>query len=173
MESISNGHKGSPISSHTQTFVVVRHRFPVLLRKGFKLIQPLLESCSVGVLDQQCFFLFPECVDLFRQRFVPLLDIDIAYIYVSAPIKAIRCKCRIEVTNIPVDVGEDDGYVLDEAFCSKAYRRYMDLKMEKCFDNPMLGYQMLLMNGLSGPIRSQRRVPLQLQKYLENIQLKK
>ena len=95
---------------------------------------------------------------------------DIAYIYVSAPVKAIRCKCRIDSVNIPFDIGEDEGYVLDEAFCSKSYRRYMDLVLLECYNNnPMLSYQMLLMNGLNGPIRSQRRVIPKLETYLGSI----
>ena len=95
---------------------------------------------------------------------------DVAYIYVTAPVKAIRCKCLVRETDIPFDVGDDDGYVLDESFCSKSYRRYMDLVlMERYDDNPMLSFQMLLMNGLNGTIRSQRKVPQSLEKYLASI----
>lgn len=32
---------------------------------------------------------------------------DIAYIYVTAPIKAIRCKCLITMTDIPFNIGND------------------------------------------------------------------
>ena len=95
---------------------------------------------------------------------------DIAYIYVTSPVKAIRCKCRIENVDIPFDIGEDDGYVLNEAFCSKSYRRYMDLVLvERYDDNPMLSFQMLLMNGLNGTIRSQRKASESLVKYLSSI----
>lgn len=95
---------------------------------------------------------------------------DVAYIYVTAPVKAIRCKCLIRETNIPFDAGDDDGYVLDESFCSKSYRRYMDLVLVECYDyNPMLSFQMLLMNGLAGTIRSQRRATPRLESYLESI----
>ena len=94
---------------------------------------------------------------------------DIAYIYVSSPVKAICCKCVIEEVNIPFDVGEDDGYVLDETFCSKQHRRYMDLRLLEDYDDPMLGYAMLKMNGLTSPIRSQRRVPDQVAKYIATV----
>lgn len=94
---------------------------------------------------------------------------DIAYIYVTAPVKAIRCKCRVDAVNIPMDIGEDDGYVIDEAFCSKAYRRYMDLRLLEEYDTPALGYQVLLLNGLGGPIRSQRRASQELEAYLRAI----
>ena len=95
---------------------------------------------------------------------------DIAYIYVTAPEKAIRCKCVIEDVDIPFDIGEDDGYVLDENFCAKSYRRYMDLRLIECYESsPMLGFQMLLMNGLTGTIRSQRRASSELEAYLKSI----
>ncbi len=94
---------------------------------------------------------------------------DIAYIYVSAPGKQIRCKCLVEAVDIPVDIGEDDGYVLDETFCSKSYRRYMDLMLLERYDTPMLGYHLLLMNGLSGPIRSQRKAPSQLEDFINAV----
>ena len=92
---------------------------------------------------------------------------DIAYLYVSAPVKAIRCKCRIEAVIIPADIGDDDGYVIDEGFCAKTHRRYMELRLEKIYDNPLLDYHALLMNGLSGPIRSQRRAPESLVDYFK------
>lgn len=91
---------------------------------------------------------------------------DIAYIYVTAPVKEIRCKCIVEAVNVPADVGDDDGYVLDEEFCSKSYRRYMELKLVDVYSTPALGYHFLLMNGLSGPIRSQRKVSPALEKYI-------
>ncbi len=95
---------------------------------------------------------------------------DVAYIYVTAPVKAIRCKCKIESVDIPFDVNDDDGYVLNETFCSKSYRRYMDLVLIECYaDNPMLSFHMLLMNGLVGTIRSQRKATTRLETYLESI----
>ena len=95
---------------------------------------------------------------------------DIAYIYVTSPVKEIRCKCVITAVDIPEDVGDDDGYVIDEAFCSKAYRKYMQLKLveryQPCY---LLGFHFLLQNGLVGSIRSQRRVPSGLSEYIKGI----
>ena len=86
------------------------------------------------------------------------------YIYVTAPVKEIRCKCLVTAANLPFDISEDDGYTL---ICSRAHKRYMDLKLVEIYNNPFLGYQLLLMNGLSGPIRSQRRVSPELLNYIE------
>ena len=94
---------------------------------------------------------------------------DIAYIYITAPVKAIRCKCAITMVDIPLDIGDDEGYTINEAFCSRAYRRYMELKLLEIYDNPLLCFDMLLMNGLNGTIRSQRRVPERLESFIKEI----
>jgi len=91
---------------------------------------------------------------------------DTVYIYVTAPVKSIRCRCVITDADMPADPGGDDGYVLDEAFCARNHRRYMDLKLQETYDTHLLDYRMLLMNGLTAPIRSQRRVPPKLAQYL-------
>ena len=94
---------------------------------------------------------------------------DLAYIYVTAPIKEIRCKCIIDAANIPADIGNDDGYTLNEEFCSRTHKRYMQLRLLDTYDNPFLGFHMLLANGLHGPIRSQRRAGDELVKYIESV----
>ena len=91
---------------------------------------------------------------------------DYAYIYVTAPVKEIRYKCLVAAVNIPCDNEEDDGYVLNAAFCSRSHRRYMELKLIEEYSNPFLSYQMLLRNGLSSPIRSQRRAAGPLLDYI-------
>lgn len=94
---------------------------------------------------------------------------DYAYIYVTAPVKSIRCKCRVEMVDIPWDIGDDDGYVLDENFCSRAYRRYMELRLVERYDCYMLKFDFLIHNGLNGTIRSQRKVPNVLSKYISEV----
>jgi len=98
---------------------------------------------------------------------------DYVYIYITAPVKEIRCKCIIESVDIPVDISDDEGYTIDESFCSRAYRRYMDLRLVEKYDCPLLGFQFLLMNGLSGTIRSQRRASAQLIEYIEGLNSQK
>ena len=127
-----------------------------------------LIPCSPDVYDAEA--AFQEYGHVVWHQQCNMSPGDTAYIYVTAPTKAIRCKCVIEDVDIPFDTGEDDGYVLDENFCAKSYRRYMDLRLIECYEsNPMLGFQMLLMNGLMGTIRSQRRVSSQLEAYLASI----
>lgn len=127
-----------------------------------------LIPCSLDIYDAEG--AFQDCGHVVWHQQCNMEPGDIAYIYVTAPVKAIRCKCRVESVDIPFDVGDDDGYVLNEAFCSKTYRRYMDLVLVEFYEsNPMLSYEMLLVNGLVGTIRSQRRVSPRLETYLESI----
>ena len=41
-------------------FIVIRHRFLMLIQKFFELVQPLFHGCAVGVLHQKVLLLFPE-----------------------------------------------------------------------------------------------------------------
>lgn len=94
---------------------------------------------------------------------------DFAYLYMTAPLKAIRCKCVIGETELPFDCGNDDGYVIDGEFCARTYRRYMELRLVERWDTPLLGYGFLLRNGLGGPVRSQRRMPEALEAYVKAV----
>lgn len=123
--------------------------------------------CSPNIYDAEAAFREYGHV-VWHQQFNVEIG-DYAYIYVTAPAKAIRCRCRIEATNIPADTSADDGYVLDEAFCSKSYHRYMDLKLMEIYDSPLLSFQMLQANGLAGTIRGQRRVGPKLDAYLSTV----
>ena len=49
-------------------FIVIRHRFLMLIQKFFELVQPLFHGCAVGVLHQKVLLLFPECIDLDSHR---------------------------------------------------------------------------------------------------------
>ena len=127
-----------------------------------------LIPCSPEIYDAEA--AFQEYGHIVWHQQCNMAPGDFAYIYITAPVKAIRCKCIVEDVDIPFDIGEDDGYVINESFCSKAYRRYMDLRLVEIYtDSPMLEFQMLLMNGLAGTIRSQRRVSSTLEAFLSSI----
>ncbi len=92
---------------------------------------------------------------------------DIAYIYATAPRKRIICKCIVTEAGLPFCPQEDDGYEIDEAFCNRSHKRFMEIKQTETYDNPLLGYGFLLQNGLTGAIRSQRRAVPELAEYIE------
>lgn len=94
---------------------------------------------------------------------------DVAYIYVTAPIKAIRCKCIVTDVDIPFDIGDDDGYTINEQFVSMAYHRYMELQLVEMYKTPFLSFEALQMNGLFGTIRSQRRTTEQIDTFIKSV----
>ncbi len=126
-----------------------------------------LIPCSPDIYDAES--AFQEYGHVIWHQQCNMMPGDYAFIYVTSPVKEIRCKCLIAETDIPFDIGDDEGYVLDEAFCSKAYRRYMDLQLLEVYDCFLLEYHFLLMNGLSGPIRSQRKAAPELVKYIAEV----
>ena len=155
-----------PLDRNTYRVLKYIYNILLLIYSG-GIMASWLIPCSPSIYDAEA--AFSEYGNIIWHQQCNMLPGDIAYIYVSAPVKQIRCKCLVEAVDIPFDIGEDEGYTLDEAFCSKTYRRYMDLKLLECYDSPLLSYQMLLMNGLNGPIRSQRRVTPQLESYLASV----
>lgn len=127
--------------------------------KGFWII-----PCSPSIYDAEA--AFKEYGSIVWHQDCNIQLGDVVFIYVTAPIKEIRCKCIAVETDIPFDIGDDDGYVVDDAFCARSHRRYMNLQLKETYSTPMLGYQLLLYNGLNGTIRSQRRVSPTLQAYI-------
>lgn len=124
-----------------------------------------LIPCSPDLYDAEA--AFAEFGSLIWHQSCRVTVGNTAYIYVTAPVKELRCKCRVEAVDLPCDRGGEDGYELDEEFCSRTYRRYMDLKLLETYHTPALGYRMLLLNGLSGAIRSQRRATPELEAFIE------
>ena len=126
-----------------------------------------LVPCSPGIYDAEG--AFDEYGSVVWHQDCNMNPGDYVFIYVTAPVKEIRCKCKIECVDIPVDIGTDEGYTIDDTFFSRTYRRYMKLRLISKYNCPFLEFQFLLMNGLSGTIRSQRRASDKLVMYVETI----
>jgi len=56
---------------------------------------------------------------------------DIVYIYVSAPVQAIKFKCRVNAVDKKLVEAEDSEFVLDEAYGTKTGEegRYAELEL--------------------------------------------
>jgi hypothetical protein len=80
---------------------------------------------------------------------------DIVFIYVAAPIKAIRFKCRVIKVNMDEIETDDSKYIIDgTAF--ENYGRYMRLELIDRFNNQQLSYDEMTKHGLKsvqGPIK--------------------
>lgn len=94
---------------------------------------------------------------------------DIIYIYVSDTIKEIRYKCRVNKTNLEQTEIKDSKFDLSGEF-DGSYGRYMELEPIKEYSGLAYGRKQLMKHGfktLLGPMR----VPEELQKYLDNLEL--
>lgn len=94
---------------------------------------------------------------------------DIIYIYVSDTIKEIRYKCRVNKTDLEQTEIEDSKFDLSGEF-DGSYGRYMELEPIKEYSGLAYGRKELMKHGfktLLGPMR----VPEELQKYLDNLEL--
>ncbi|SHH91634.1 hypothetical protein [Clostridium grantii] len=80
---------------------------------------------------------------------------DTVYIYVGAPVQAIRYKCLATKLNLEETEIVDLEFVIDGSNYVE-YGRYMELKLIETYKNPLLNRDMLMENGLKkvqGPSR--------------------
>ena len=94
---------------------------------------------------------------------------DIVYIYISDTVKEIRYKCRVNKTELDQAEIDDSKFDLSGEFDGSS-GRYMELEPIKEYSGPAYGRKELLKHGfktLLGPMR----VPEELQKYLDSLEL--
>ncbi len=73
---------------------------------------------------------------------------DTVYIYVSAPISALKYECAVTETNSPTNNIDDSEFVLDDTNFGN-YGRYMKLELVSEFDTELLRLETLKRFGLS------------------------
>lgn len=92
---------------------------------------------------------------------------DIIYIYVSAPIKAIRLKCKVIKINMNAIETDDSKYTLDgSAF--ENYGKYMKLELLDKYDDQNLSYEELTKHGLKS-VQGPMKLNGELEEYVENM----
>lgn len=89
---------------------------------------------------------------------------DIVYIYVGAPVSAIKYKCEAIEVELPESTIDDSEFVLDGSSYEN-YGRYMRLHLLAKYDNPLLGRNQLMENGLK-TVQGPSKVNSQLSGYL-------
>lgn len=72
---------------------------------------------------------------------------DFIYIYVGAPIQAIRFKCLATMVDLEEVTIDDSEYVIDGSNYEN-YVRYMELELIEKYNTPLLNRRVLLENGL-------------------------
>jgi len=89
---------------------------------------------------------------------------DIIYVYVAAPVSAIKYKCEVLKTELPESTIDDSEFILDGSNYVN-YGRYMKLHLLDRYDNPLLKYNQLIKNGLE-TVQGPSKVNSQLSEYL-------
>lgn len=95
---------------------------------------------------------------------------DIVYIYVSAPVQAIKFKCRVNAVDKKLVEAEDSEFVLDEAYGTKTGEegRYAELELLEEFFGPGFGREELAKHGFKSPL-GPVHIPDTVKKYIESL----
>ncbi|WP_260979852.1 HNH endonuclease [Staphylococcus pettenkoferi] len=90
---------------------------------------------------------------------------DIIYIYLSAPVKAIRYKCRVTEVNKPKITIDDNKYIKNGATLNNK-DSFIEIEYVKEFNTNKLNYNVLKQHGLKGIIQGPRRLYGELKEYI-------
>ena len=92
---------------------------------------------------------------------------DITYIYVAAPVKAIRLKCKVVKLDIPKAEIDDHKFTYDGSSFEN-YGKYMRLELMEEYDNPGLSYQELAQHGLKS-VQGPMKIIGELEEYIDQV----
>lgn len=90
---------------------------------------------------------------------------NIIYVYVGAPICAIKFKCRVNRVNFSCHAIDDSAYVLIGDIYEN-YGNYMELELIKEYDADSLTLTKMQTLGLKGCIQSTRKLPVEFENIL-------
>ncbi len=92
---------------------------------------------------------------------------DTVYIYVAAPIKAIKIKCKVIEVNLPTETIEDSKFTLDGASFEN-YGKYMRLELVENYDDNLLPYDKMTQHGLKS-VQGPMRIVGELDAFIESV----
>ncbi len=96
---------------------------------------------------------------------------DTIYIYVSNPIKCIKYKCSVEVVDKDcITIDDSKFYINPDNYVN--YKKHMQIKLIKKYNNNYLSYDNLKRNGLIGNIQGPLKVNSQVEEYILSIENK-
>ena len=122
-------------------------------------------TCNINVYNVEGAFDKLDTIDWKQSTYVE--KGDIVYIYVGAPMSAIRYKCEAMEVELPEATIDDSEFVLDGSSYEN-YGRYMRLHLLDKYDNPLLGRSKLIENGLK-TVQGPSKVNSQLSAYLFSV----
>ena len=122
-------------------------------------------TCNINVYNVEGAFDKLDTIDWKQSTYVE--KGDIVYIYVGAPMSAIRYKCEAMEVELPAATIDDSEFVLDGSSYEN-YGRYMRLHLLDKYDNPLMGRSKLIENGLK-TVQGPSKVNSQLSAYLFSV----
>lgn len=122
-------------------------------------------TCNINAYNVEGAFDKLDTIDWKQSTYVE--KGDIVYIYVGAPMSAIRYKCEAMEVELPEATIDDSEFVLDGSSYEN-YGRYMRLHLLDKYDNPLLGRSKLIENGLK-TVQGPSKVNSQLSAYLFSV----
>lgn len=94
---------------------------------------------------------------------------DTIYIYVCAPMGAIKYKCKVNKVNLSDEEADiDDSIFVLDGSNYESYGRYMELELMKEYPNTVLMYEDLIKHGLK-TIQGPSHVTEELHSFIDNI----
>lgn len=96
---------------------------------------------------------------------------DLAYIYISAPISAIKYRCRVVADDVSDEMLNANKYAIPKRESHNYFSKrtkYIVLKLEKEYPDDFLTLEALRQHGL-GQVQIQARIDRRLGKYIEEI----
>lgn len=122
-------------------------------------------TCNINAYNVEGAFDKLDTIDWKQSTYVE--KGDIVYIYVGAPMSAIRYKCEAMEVELPEATIDDSEFVLDDSSYEN-YGRYMRLHLLDKYDNPLMGRSKLIENGLK-TVQGPSKVNSQLSAYLFSV----
>lgn len=107
-----------------------------------------------------------------RQQLKAVEPGDLVYIYIGAPISAVKYSCEVLLTNLREGIDtliDDDEFVRDSNFRNTGSQRYMRLKKITEYDNGILSFAAMKEHGWKGSVQGARAVPAELVDYIDSI----
>ena len=92
---------------------------------------------------------------------------DEVFVYVAAPVKAIKIKCRVVKINLP-KAEIDDSKFSEKAATFENHKKYMRLEFTEEYDNQGLSYQALAQHGLKS-VQGPMKVTGELEDYIDSL----
>lgn len=120
-------------------------------------------TCNTKMFDIQKAFESISVIDWKQSANIQVGDF--IFIYVGVPVKVMCYKCEVLRTDMNQQEIDDSAFVKNYKNYKK-HKKYMRLKLQEKYDDALLPYEELIINGLK-TLQGPSRVSEELLQYLE------